>query len=116
VTTSGKVTDANGSALADNTVTMYDEFNLSLYDEDEENAKRSGTKLSDTPKPKRNTTPTPTATVTPTATPTPTRTVTRTPDVRTGDEQNAAIPFALGVLALAAIGWILIQEKKRRRS
>ena len=116
VTTSGKVTDANGSALADNTVTMYDEFNLSLYDEDEENAKRSGTKLSDTPKPKRNTTPTPTATVTPTATPTTTRTVTRTPDVRTGDEQNAAIPFALGVLALAAIGWILIQEKKRRRS
>ena len=116
VTTSGKVTDANGSALADNTVTMYDEFNLSLYDEDEENAKRSGTKLTDTPKPKRNTTPTVTTGAKKKTTTTTTTTTTKTKQVKTGDDNNMALPLVASAAALIAIAWILLEEKKRKKA
>ena len=44
-----------------------------------------------------------------------TKEVTKTKSVKTGDENNMALPFAAGALALIAIAFILIEEKKRRR-
>ena len=114
VTADGKVENVSGEADG-NTITMYDEFNLTLYEEDEEKAKRSGTEVTETPEEKRPSTPKVTKGGEKKPTPAVTKEVTKTKSVKTGDENNMALPFAAGALALIAIAFILIEEKKRRR-
>ena len=125
ITEDGRVLDEDKTTISDGMIRMYDNFDLSHYDEEVTNANRTGVDVTETPTEKRTTTnkvmsgakrtTTPSTTRSTTTTNTTTTTTTKTSTVKTGDDQNAAIPAVAGLLAILAAGYILLEDRKRRK-
>ena len=105
--------DANGNAISDNTIKMYNDFDLSAYNEDQANANRSNKNATATPTQKRsNTNNTTTGGTSGSGY---SSSSSRTTSVRTGDPNNAALPIAAGLIAVIAAAYVLLDAKKRRK-
>ena len=102
-----------GEDVSNNTITMYDDFNLSAYNEDQANANRSNKNATATPTQKRsNTNNTTTGGTSGSGY---SSSSSRTTSVRTGDPNNAALPIAAGLIAVIAAAYVLLDAKKRRK-
>ena len=109
----GTLTDASGNAISDNTIKMYNDFDLSAYNEDQSNANRSNKNATATPTQKRsNTNNTTTGGTSGSGY---SSSSSRTTSVRTGDPNNAALPIAAGLIAVIAAAYVLLDAKKRRK-